>query len=199
MFRHNLIFAHQVGPKRKFAGSDADVNTTQKNPNVASCLGRIMCAPGAHALVLGAGSGSEVVGLARVGVNVVAVERDTKQFKALTERLSSEAAFPAPALAKLAEDTKNIALLTGIASKFTKLNPALMEEVVPLFVEEEPSDKARTPECLVCGQAVGAAEAVTCPKYGCPSRACHPSCFIACLKCGKTFCTSSCVADHGCS
>ena len=42
--------------------------------------------------MIGAGSGSEVVGLARVGVNVVAVERDARQFRALTERLTLEAA-----------------------------------------------------------------------------------------------------------
>ena len=56
-----------------------------------------MCKPGTYALVVGAGSGSEVLGLARVGVNVVAIERDEKQFHALTERLSNEAAFPAKA------------------------------------------------------------------------------------------------------
>ena len=75
LFRHNLLFTHQVGPKSRFLGEDAEVNTTQKNPHVASNLGRIKCSPGSHALVLGAGSGSEVVGLARVGANVVAVER----------------------------------------------------------------------------------------------------------------------------
>ena len=92
--RHNVIYGHQVGPKRKFTGTEEEVNTTQKNPNTASALGRIFCPPGSSALVLGAGSGSEVLGLARVGVNVVGIERDAKQFRALTERVSTEAAFP---------------------------------------------------------------------------------------------------------
>ena len=122
VFRHNFLFGHQVGPKRKFTGEDAEVNTTQKNPNVASTLGRVMCSPGSHALVLGAGSGSEVVGLARVGVNVVGVERNAKQFRALTERLSTEAAHSESVLRQLAEDDAQIQVLKELSAKFTKLN-----------------------------------------------------------------------------
>ena len=98
IFRHNVLFSHQVGPKLRFAGQEVVVNETQKNPNVASAIGRIMCTPGSRALVLGAGSGSEVVGLARIGVNVVGVERDTRQFQALTQRITAEAAAPDDAL-----------------------------------------------------------------------------------------------------
>ena len=98
IFRHNVLFSHQVGPKLRFAGQEVVVNETQKNPNVASAIGRITCTPGSRALVLGAGSGSEVVGLARIGVNVVGVERDTRQFKALTQRITAEAAAPEEAL-----------------------------------------------------------------------------------------------------
>ena len=62
VFRHNFMYAHQGGSKLKYAGREEEVNTTQKNPNVASVLDRITCKPGSSALVIGAGSGSEVVG-----------------------------------------------------------------------------------------------------------------------------------------
>ena len=98
LFRHNLFFGLQVGSKLKYVGEDEEVNTTQKNPNVASFIGRILCKVGSSALVIGAGSGSEVVGLARVGVQVVGLEKDPKQFVALTLRLTAEASFQAKAL-----------------------------------------------------------------------------------------------------
>ena len=92
------MFQHQVGSKLKRTGTEDKVNTTQKNPNVASWLGRIMCQAGGQALVIGAGSGSEVLGLARIGANIVAVERDERQLRALCARLTVEASFPAAAL-----------------------------------------------------------------------------------------------------
>ena len=52
------------------------MNTTQKIPDVASFIAPRLCKPGSSALVIGAGSGSEVVGLARVGVHVVVLEKD---------------------------------------------------------------------------------------------------------------------------
>ena len=54
VFRHNFVFAHQVHGKLRHPGEDEEVNTTQKNPNVASFMGRITCRPGSFALVIGA-------------------------------------------------------------------------------------------------------------------------------------------------
>ena len=84
LFRHYPFFGLQVGSMLKYVAEAEEVNTPQKNPNVASFKGRILCNVGSSALVIGAGSGSEVVGLARVGVQVVALEKDVKQFVALT-------------------------------------------------------------------------------------------------------------------
>ena len=211
VFRHNLLFGHQVGPKRKYPGELVEVNTTQKNPNTASALGRIMCSPGATALLLGAGSGSEVLGLARVGINVVAVERDSRQFRALCERVSSEAAFPEEAKKKLAEDDRSLALLSQLTSKFTKLNPELMSHFTELADSDDAdgedagqehatssSAESRKLECLVCGQEVKQSKVVPCPKSDCPSKTLHAACLIACKKCAKSFCSQDCVDDHGC-
>ena len=212
VFRHNLLFGHQVGPKRKFPGELVEVNTTQKNPNTASALGRIMCSPGATALLLGAGSGSEVLGLARVGVNVVAVERDSKQFRALCERVSSEAAFPDEAKKKLAEDDRSLALLSQLTTRFTKLKPDVKSHFTELADEDDAdgedggqvtasssSADARALQCPACGQELKISEAVACHAFACSSNAVHPGCLIACKKCLKNYCCQGCVDDHVCS
>lgn len=211
VFRHNVIFSHQVGAKRKFPGELVEVNTTQKNPHVASALGRIMCSPGATALVLGAGSGSEVLGLARVGVNVVAVERDGKQFRALCERVTSEAAFPDEAKSKLAEDDRSLALLSQLTTRFTKLNQDVMSHFTEVGDEKAEDDDddadggsglsaqpSRKLDCPACGQEVKPSEAVACAKMGCNMQALHVACLLSCRKCEKSFCTSDCCSEHGC-
>ena len=67
VFRHNFMYAHQFGSKLKYAGREDEVNKTQKNHSVASFLGRITCKPGSSALVIGASSGSEVLGSLGLG------------------------------------------------------------------------------------------------------------------------------------
>lgn len=210
--RHNLIFGHQVGAKRKFTGEDVEVNTTQKNPNVASTLGRICCTPGAHALVLGAGSGSEVVGLARVGVNVVAIERDAKQFKALTERVTTEAAFPKPALDQLAADDAEVHVLKELAARFTKLNPDVRSHFLEAGSavagvgdadEDESSGRAdggavSKSQCCACGQDIEVKDKQGCSNFNCAVQTMHKSCMHPCTVCKKMFCTQDCVGDHGC-
>ena len=50
---------------------------------------------------------------------------DGRQFRAMTERLTSEAAFADRATAQQAQEEKEIALLTVLASRFTKLDPVV--------------------------------------------------------------------------
>ena len=209
VFRHNLFFAHQVGSKLKYAGEDEVVNTTQKNPNVASALGRITCKPGSSALVLGAGSGSEVVGLARVGVNVVALERDHKQFKALTERLTSEAAASEQAIKQAGAEEASVHLLSQLASRFTKLKPDVVahfaaaadedvvEQSVPSSVLESVVADEVKPSCAGCDKPVVGRDEAICARVGCVSGKMHAGCCERCCKCGKLFCTSEHTHDHG--
>jgi hypothetical protein len=210
LLRHNLMFAHQVGSKLKHAGEDSEVNTTQKNPNIASALGRIICRPGSVALVIGAGSGSEVVGLARAGVNVVGLERDPKQFRGLTERLTHEMSFSAPALAQAENEQKSVTLLNLLASRFTRLNPdyhAHFLESVDAEADSEsaPShevgaaDRAPLPrQCPSCGKDLKQKDEFECEKDGCQTGKMHTTCCEKCSKCAKLFCTADCVENHGC-
>lgn len=210
VFRHNFFFAHQVHGKLRHSGEDGEVNTTQKNPNVASFLGRIMCKPGAFALVIGAGSGSEVLGLARIGVNVVAFERDAKQFRALTARLVAEATNPNKALELQREEEAQIELLTTLAAKFTKLNPELAvhfaaradeaSSTETSLVADGPSPRAAagSSKCPSCGKDVRRSESTTCAKVTCDTGGLHSACLLSCTKCGKGFCSGECNDAHGC-
>ena len=71
LFRDNLLFGLQVGSKLEHVGEEEEVSIIQNVPHVAPFIAPSHCKPGSSALVIGAGSGSEVVGLARVGVQVV--------------------------------------------------------------------------------------------------------------------------------
>ena len=211
LLRHNLLFGHQVGPKLQHAGEDAVVNTTQKHPNVASAIGRVFCRPGSTALVIGAGSGSEVIGLARVGVNVVGLERDPKQFRGLTDRLTHEMSFSDRALAQAETDQKSIQLLNLLASRFTSLNPDVdvhfeggqdgtqsdAEAGTPLAPAAVSAEQTLV-NCPGCGQACAKTKAQSCAKFSCASAGMHITCMERCLKCGKMFCNSDCVHGHGC-
>ena len=86
--RHNLLFGHSLrGPRFQLSGEAAPVNTCQKHTGVAHYLASVFAHPGAKALVIGAGSGSDVIGCLRANLNVVAVERDPAQFRGCKARL----------------------------------------------------------------------------------------------------------------
>ena len=209
--RHNVLIGHQVGTKLKHLGTDTEVNTTQKNPNIASALGRILCPPGGHALVIGAGSGSEVVGLARAGVNVVGIERDPLQFQALTERVTAEAAYPEQAMKLLAEDDHSVRVLGALLSRFTNLIPDVEAHFAQFTEELRQEEQFAQPDeavssraapvkqaCPACGHEVSGLETGVCPKTGCASGSLHSKCMVACSKCAKSFCSDTCKDDHGC-
>ena len=209
VFRHNVIFSHQVSSKLKYAGAEEEVNTTQKNPNVASFLGRITCKPGSSALVIGAGSGSEVIGLARIGVNVVALERDGRQFRAMTERLTSEAAFEERATAQQAQEEKEIALLTVLASRFTKLDPVVgahFEQGSDSSCSMQESSQEEPPAavsaasggtvCPCCGESSGVDDVIDCSVEKCSVGQFHKQCAVTCKSCALKFCSDQCAVTH---
>ena len=210
LFRHNLFFGLQVGSKLKYVGEDEEVNTTQKNPNVASFIGRILCKVGSSALVIGAGSGSEVVGLARVGVQVVALEKDPKQFVALTLRLTAEASFQAKALKQAADEEETCELLRVCAAGCTRLirdRKSHFVQAVEEGEDEEPaasssSSSSAAPaaerKCAVCGEALGLKPQVVCAKDECLVGALHAGCCERCPSCKKLFCSSAHNLGHTC-
>ena len=119
VFRHNLVFSHNVGTKatRSGAGGQVPINTTQKHPCFAEQLARDLCPMGGNALVVGAGSGSDVIGIARSGSSVVALEKDPVQFSACCARLLAEAQS-AKAAARHTLQNAQLSRLRDVASSF---------------------------------------------------------------------------------
>ena len=66
------------------------VNVSQKHPFIAYSLGKIHCRPNSRVLVIGAGSGSDVIGFSRAGLSVTCVEKSAVQFPYLSTRINNE-------------------------------------------------------------------------------------------------------------
>ena len=144
-------------------------------------------------------------------MNVVALERDHKQFKALTERLTSEAAAAEQAIKQAATEEASLHLLSQLASRFTKLKPDvvahfaaaaeedLVEQSVSSSVVESIGVDEVKPSWVGCDKPVAVRDEAICARAGCVSGKMHAGCCERCCKCGKLFCNSEHTHDHGCS
>jgi hypothetical protein len=206
--RHNVLFGHQVGQKLVDSQSNR-VNATQKHPEISTRLGKILCSPGASALVLGAGSGSEVIGLSRAGLNVTAVERDAGQFRAICARLQAELSLVGPDhAAAIAAQEREVATIHGLASRFVKLNPEVeahfSSETVVAGAPVE--NKCGPTDCPVCGEGAGeACDMQRCALRNCKSSLIHRACGFRADGCVCTlllskplFCSTLCSLAHTC-
>ena len=91
LYRHNIIYSPPVTARYETSSVPPQlVNQTEKHPWIAQRLGEILASPGDTILVAGAGSGSDCLGFIRAGCNVVAVEKDKRQFKELRRRFHLE-------------------------------------------------------------------------------------------------------------
>ena len=123
--------------------------------------------------------------MARVGVNVVGIERDAKQFRVLTERVVTEAAFPAAALRQLDEDEAQPHVFRLLAAQFTKLNSDVASHFTEMQESSSETDDGDSEDGATAGEAVatdvlcparGASvsprAAAGCSKHQCPFRLC---------------------------
>ena len=104
--RHNFIECKAV--TRYHRDSDGKViNPCQKPPDIMRWLCQNHLSPGSTLLVVGAGAGGEIAGAVQACCNVVAVERDTRQYDALQSVLVKHIAVRENALLKAAERNNN--------------------------------------------------------------------------------------------
>jgi hypothetical protein len=139
--RHNL-FPVNAPLQTKFKGSDGEVlNNTQKSTEITEILGKAHSPPFGNALVVCAGSGSEVIGLVRAKQNVVAVERDPRMFAGFWQRMvefkevmAKEAAERAAKSGVVRKPKLPAALLAPAPAKEVVAVPAVPEPAVPAQV-----------------------------------------------------------------
>jgi hypothetical protein len=138
--RHNL-FSVKAPLQTKFKGSDGKVlNNTQKSTEISEKLATAHSPVFGNALVVCAGSGSEVIGLIRAKQNVVAVERDPAMFNGFWQRMLEFQAV----MAKEAEDRE---AKEALPRRKPKLKPVVLvpqppAEVVVAAAASEPAAPA---------------------------------------------------------
>jgi len=201
--RHNLIYSHSVNSR--FSMSDGvPVNITQKHPGVAAYLGEVFCSPGDTVMVIGAGSGSEVLGFNRAGMKVVGIEKDAKQFRGCCARLVQEHAEEQKVMTQHNLEVAQVLELKRVASKFQHYDP---EE--PVNVEGSDDDAHPAPpdvpiiqDCISCGLPLGQNSA-ECDLTTCEVTKVHVACLVAKTDgegdCTHGFCSDQCAAKHTCA
>lgn len=147
--RHNFIEMKSVTTLAR-DDNGAIVNVTEKPPGLAKWLFEHHCLPGSTVLIIGAGAGGCTYGATLAGCNVVAVEQDEAQFKALQRILVArqeaelkEMASRNPSPAKPAKKSKR-------ATNTVEQGRAAAGEEV----KEEGGDAGQNPKCVDCGEAI---------------------------------------------
>jgi hypothetical protein len=106
--RHNLIEVDSV--TKPYNHTDGiPINVCEKPPAVSRELLSINCKPQGKVVIIGTGSGGDVIGAIEAGLNVVGVEKDFRQFEALRLRLlklNTQLTLEVKTAAALAADAK---------------------------------------------------------------------------------------------
>lgn len=204
--RHNFLATPMLYGKDGKSGDDP-TNPCEKHPIIAYHLSKILFETGKPVLVIGSGSGGEVVGLLRAGFNVVAVEIDHAQNVALRARLMAEAEV-------LEDNKKKMELFYQQAQKDyarwqMHLSNAQLDELWPdlkVGKDEKKQLEAREPEpvelppisgnCVICDCDLNGAESEWCPL--CFKVARHKLCLVKCPSGEHQFCGDTCVSKCVC-
>ena len=209
LLRHNLLFVPNV-TKRLQDSDGKDINPTQKHITISQRLGQIACAPGSKALVIGAGSGSELIGLHLAGMHVTGIEKDARQFLACSSRLLDFTVNPDDVLSENKRDLDLLSSLNNVASNYTTklvVGEAKSENIPlpasPIVISEEAKlANSSGKNCAVCGETT-VDQDVECAAAACKGQPKHADCLVMCPKSGETgcnllFCDADCANDHTC-
>ena len=206
--RHNMFFAPNVRGKL-MDEKGVPVNTTQKPTLTSFRFAQRFVRAGGKALVIGAGSGSDMIGMAYAGVSVVGVEKDPRQCDLIRGRLAT-------CMAPNGVDFKRFQVdLTKMdrMHKFCNLNMAVTREEATELLKgqmhfgtnikemELAVDADRTcdviehDECVACSEDIKMGDLAVCDWCGAGA---HRHCRKKCKKCSTVLCGMMCRRDHIC-
>jgi hypothetical protein len=169
MKRHNII----SGPAMTGYLTDAKgekINMHEKPGYLAQWMGKTFTNKGDWAMVVGAGAGGDVFGLLENGNNVIAIERDGKQVKALEAHLVTY---------DTRKEIKAIAAAKNIKQLQVKLSKDDKEELGN--------------GCPNCGCSARSVKRLEC--YACNTGMCA-QCDTNRAKDGKSMCGAACLKTH---
>ena len=182
--RHNLFFGHSLrGQRYTLSGEEQPVNTCQKHTGIAHELATIFTQPGANALVIGSGSGSDVIGCLRAQLNVVAIDKDPSQFRGCKTRLMDYKANAEGEHKIEAKEVTQVQHLKNVARQFAAWEPDVVEVVEEEAIQQStpavPEAEAPTHEelskvakCIGCNQEADTADSVSCFGFPVVSNTC---------------------------
>ena len=202
--RHNLLFGHSLrGPRFQLSGDQAPVNTCQKHTGVAHYLASVFAHPGANALVIGAGSGSDVIGCVRASLNVFAVEKDPGQFRGCKARLMGYQSNLEAEQKVEAKELDQVSHLKAQARAFASWDPESADAPEEKSASSSSSSSSSSSavvetKCCVCGEALGDSAMVECGAESCAADAIHETCSETCsaVGCSEVFCCKSHLQTH---
>ena len=211
--RHNLLFGHNLrGSRFQLSGAQEPVNTCQKHPGIAHALASICARQGANALVIGSGSGSDIIGCLRAGLDVIAIDKDAGQFHGCKARLLAYQANLESEQKTERKELTQVQRVKEVARGMASWDPApaeseaeavdeLMDIVQPA---PEPSvvlpELSETEKCVVCGKDVDVAVAKSCmaDEVCVMGQFLHEDCVLHCSVdgCEKFFCCARHLDAH---
>ena len=206
--RHNWLALPLLRSKTVIGAGEEPINPCEKHPLIAYHLSKRLFPPGMPVLVIGSGSGGEVIGLLRAGFNVVAVDCDAKQMVGLRARLVQEAAN----FEKNTEEMDSfyraawkdmVRFQIGFSRETTdKLFPDVPNPDAPDVIDvTEPADvkvevKELVGECPICTYDLVGTPSSLCSV--CSKVACHDNCFLVCPSSQHRGCSKACVLVCAC-
>ena len=206
--RHNWLALPLLRSKTTIGAGEQPINPCEKHPLIAYHLSKRLFPPGMPVLVIGSGSGGEVIGLLRAGFNVVAIDCDAKQMVGLRARLVTEA-----------EDFKQkcedmdlfyrtawkdmLRYQVGLDKKTVgALFPDPDNEDAPVVDDAKTTVVAATEvkelvgECTICSYDLVGTPSSMCSV--CSKVACHDNCFLVCPAGTHKGCSKECVLVCAC-
>ena len=208
--RHNFLATPLLHSKTTINFGGEPINPCEKHPLIAYHLSKILFEMGKPVLVIGSGSGGEVVGLLRAGFSVVAVDSDAKQMVDLRARLMTEAHSLEANKLEMDEFYQQAykdfsrCQMELTAPQIDALWPPQTEEdeevvtVVNLVkdVVPQPAQRKISGDCKFCNEDLNGAESMWCPF--CDKVARHVGCMVKCPTGVHVGCEKTCVSECGC-
>ena len=148
--RRNVITMEGVTSLSKYGG--VPINVAEKPVGLMQHFFRIFCPPGSTVLVIGFGSGTDIIGCLEMDLNVVGIEMDPKQFQAASSRVQNWVSSKTSDKPQKKQDAAS-KQPTG-DSKHSSKQP-----------DEKSADTSTSqyPLCVSCGQITSALNGEECP------------------------------------